>query len=155
MLRYLMLLSLVVWVGGIIFFAAGVAPVVFSVLPTHHLAGLVVNRSLGLLHWMGIASGVLFLITSVAYSGRSSAANPRNLLVLSMIVLTLVSMFVVTTKMSNLNASMGVIDDVQASDPRRVEFNQLHQWSTRLEVAVLVLGLAVLYLTGNAINQRP
>ena len=37
-LRFFMLLSLVVWLGGIIFFAFVVAPTVFSVLPTRHLA---------------------------------------------------------------------------------------------------------------------
>jgi hypothetical protein len=45
--RFLVLLSLVVWIGGIIFFPFGVAPPVFGVLPTHDLAGKVVNRSLG------------------------------------------------------------------------------------------------------------
>ncbi len=46
--RFLMLLSLVVWIGGIIFFAFVVAPTVFkpSILPTHQLAGNVVSRSL-------------------------------------------------------------------------------------------------------------
>ena len=40
---------------------------------------------------------------------------------------------------------MGEIDKVAASDARRVEFNALHQWSTRLEVVVLVLGLISIY----------
>jgi uncharacterized membrane protein len=44
-LRYLMLLSLIVWLGGLIFFSFVVAPTVFSVLPTRHLAGNVVSRS--------------------------------------------------------------------------------------------------------------
>jgi len=46
-LRFLMLLSLVVWLGGLIFFSFVVAPTLFSVLPTRHLAGSVVSRSLG------------------------------------------------------------------------------------------------------------
>ena len=50
--RFLMLLSLVVWIGGLIFFAFVLAPTVFAVLPTRQLAGNVVNRSLGILHWM-------------------------------------------------------------------------------------------------------
>ena len=49
-----MLLSLVVWIGGLIFFAFVLAPTVFAVLPTRQLAGNVVNRSLGILHWMAI-----------------------------------------------------------------------------------------------------
>ena len=43
-LRYLMLLSLVAWIGGLIFFAFVLAPTAFQVLPTTHLAGNVVGR---------------------------------------------------------------------------------------------------------------
>ncbi|HMH00548.1 MAG TPA: DUF4149 domain-containing protein, partial [Terriglobales bacterium] len=68
LLRYLMLLSLIVWLGGLIFFSFVVAPTVFSVLPTRHLAGSVVSRSLGALHWVGIVSGIVFLMTSMLYS---------------------------------------------------------------------------------------
>src|ERR1700682_2537847 len=69
-LRFLMLLSLVVWIGGVIFFAFVEAPTVFSpgLLPTRQLAGAIVGRSLGLLHFMAIASGIIFLISSMIYS---------------------------------------------------------------------------------------
>jgi uncharacterized membrane protein len=151
-LRFLMLLSLVVWIGGIIFFAAVVAPTVFSVLPTRHLAGQVVSRSLNALHWMGLCSGLVYLGSSIWYSRMESGfAHPfatRNVLVMLMIVLTLISVFVISSKMLSLRADIGVIDEVGQSDPRRVEFNALHRWSTRLEVGVLAIGIAVLYLTG-------
>ena len=64
-LRYLMLLTLIVWLGGLIFFAFVLAPTAFSVLPTRHLAGTVVGRTLGTLHWMGIFSGIIFLVSSI------------------------------------------------------------------------------------------
>src|SRR3954447_15534661 len=98
-LRFLMLLSLVIWIGGIIFFAAAVAPTVFNVLPTHDLAGKVVNRSLTILHWMGIISGIVFLIASMLYarldSGFTHPFAARNIFILLMIALTFISMFVV------------------------------------------------------------
>jgi uncharacterized membrane protein len=59
--RFFMLLSLVVWIGGIIFFAFVVAPAVFGILPTYDLAGKVVNGGLGALHWMGLISGIVVL----------------------------------------------------------------------------------------------
>jgi hypothetical protein len=40
-----------------------------------------------------------------------------------------------------------VIDSVAQDDPRRLEFNRLHVWSTRAEGTILILGLAVLFLT--------
>ncbi len=155
-LRFVMLLSLVVWIGGIIYFAAVVAPTVFSVLPTRHLAGQVVSRSLGALHWVGIVSGIVYLIASMWYSrldvGFLQPFTTRHVLVMLMIALTLISVFVISSKMLTLRADIGVIDDVSQNDPRRVEFNALHRWSTRLEVGVLAMGIAVLYLTGKALS---
>jgi len=149
-LRFFMLLSLVIWVGGIVYFAAVVAPTVFTVLPSRHLAGLVVNRSLTLLHWIGIVCGGVFITLSFLHAyyvyGIPQPAAARNLLVLAMLVLTLVSQMVVAPKMAALRADMGEIDNIAVTDARRVEFNHLHQWSTRLEVAVLLLGLAALFV---------
>ena len=70
-LRFLMLLSLICWIGGLVFFAFVLAPTAFSipaVLPNTHLAGNVVGRALGKLHWMAIVSGIVYLISSLLYS---------------------------------------------------------------------------------------
>lgn len=151
--RFLMLLSLVIWIGGLIFFAFVMAPALFNpaILPTRQLAGNVVSRTLGVLHWMGIICGVVFAITSMIDSRvMNGVAQPfavRNLLIYVMIILTLISVFGVAARMDDLKRQMVVIDNVPHDDPRRVEFNRLHVWSTRIEGTVLLLGLAVLYLT--------
>ncbi len=158
-LRYLMLLSLIVWLGGLIFFSFVVAPTAFSVLPSRHLAGSVVSRSLTALHWMGLVSGLLFLATSMLYSRLSSgSAHPlagRHLLIASMLVLTVISQFGISPKMAALRASLGEIDNVPASDAARVEFNTLHLWATRLEVGVFLLGLVLVYLTARYFEVSP
>jgi hypothetical protein len=150
-LRYLMLVSLIVWLGGIIFFASVVTRTAFSVLPTHHLAGDVVNRCLASLHWMGLVSGVVFLVSSAVYSrlehGSADALAWRHILICAMLMLTLISQFGISPRMSALRASMGDGEVVSATDPARVEFNMLHRWSTGLEGGVLLAGLVVLYLT--------
>jgi uncharacterized membrane protein len=155
-LRFFMLLALAIWIGGIIFFAAAVAPTVFKVLPTRHLAGAVVTRSLGILHWMGIVCAIVFLITSMlhSYSARGFAHPfaPRYLLVYIMLALTVISQFVVSAKMAALRAAMGEIDLVPIADARRIAFNQLHAWSTRLESGVLILGLVVLFLVARRLS---
>ena len=154
--RYLMLLSLVVWIGGLIFFAFVLAPTVFAVLPTRQLAGNVVNRSLGILHWMALTCGVVFAVTSMIDSrvvnGITEPFALRNLLIYAMIILTLVSVFGIASRMAVLRQQMGVIDEVAQDNPLRVEFNRLHVWSTRLEGAVLVLGLGLLYLTARRLS---
>ena len=153
-----MLLSLVVWIGGLIFFAFVVAPTVFnpSVLPTRQLAGNVVNRSLGILHWMAISCGVVFAVTSMIDSrvvnGVAEPFAARHLLVYLMIILTLVGMFAIASRMQVLRQQMGMIDEVPHDDARRVEFNRLHVWSTRIEGTVLLLGLALLFLTARRLS---
>jgi len=151
LLRFLMLMSLIVWLGGLIFFAFVLAPTVFSVLPTRHMAGSVVSSSLSRLHWMGIISGIVFLVSSMTYSRLTTgAAHPlaaRHVFVCLMLVLTLISQFGISPKMTALRASMGQIDNVAGNDPARLQFNALHVWSTRLEGGVLLLGLIVVYLT--------
>ena len=151
LLRFLMLMSLIVWLGGLIFFAFVLAPTVFSVLPTRHMAGSVVSSSLSRLHWMGIISGIVFLVSSMTCSRLTTwAAHPlaaRHVFVCLMLVLTLISQFGISPKMTALRASMGQIDNVAGNDPARLQFNALHVWSTRLEGGVLLLGLIVVYLT--------
>jgi uncharacterized membrane protein len=150
-LRALMLLALIVWIGGIIFFAFVLAPTVFAVLPTHELAGNVVNPSLSKLHWMGVVSGVVFLVCSLLYNraryAQFRAFSAAHVLVVIMLVLTLISQYAITPRMHALRSEMGVIDNVSASDGRRIEFNRLHEWSTRLEGGVFFLGLIVVVLT--------
>lgn len=154
LLRYLMLLSLVVWLGGLIFFSLVLAPTVFSVLPTRHLAGSVVTRSLTALHWIGIGSGLVFLAASMIHNrlmnGTAHPLAARHLLIVIMLALTLISQFGISPKMAELGASMGEIDRVAVDDPARVQFNMLHAWSTRLEGGVLLLGLVVTYLVARS-----
>ena len=157
-LRYLMLLSLVVWVGGGIFFASVLAPTAFQVLPNSHLAGNVVGRALGKLHWIAIVSGMVFLISSLVHSrlmhGTAHVFAMRNLLVCVMLALTLVSQFWIIPRMDTLRTSVGDFATVPLNNPERVQFDALHVWSTRVEGAVLLLGLVVVYMAGSAIGRR-
>ena len=157
-LRFLMLLAMVVWLGGLILFAFVVAPTVFSpgMLPTRYLAGEIVGRSLGALHWMGIVSGVIFLISSAIYNRRTvGSARPlagRHLLIALMLLLTLISQFAISPKMHALRAEAGVIDNIPLDSPLRMEFDRLHVWSEEFEEAVLLLGLGALFLTARALH---
>jgi uncharacterized membrane protein len=157
-LRFLMLLSLVVWIGGLIFFAFVLAPTAFQVLPNTHLAGNLVGRSLNKLHWIAIVSGILFLISSLLYSylaqGTAHMFAMRHILVCLMLALTLVSQFWIIPRMDTLRAQVGDFASVPLTDPVRVQFDALHVWSTRLEGAVLLLGMAVVYLTATIPGQR-
>ncbi len=150
-LRFFMMLSLIVWLGAILFFGAVLAPTAFRVLPTREMAGSVVAPSLAKLHWIGIVSGIVFAVTSMLHSRLSiGAAQPlaaRHVLIFVMITLTLISQFGISSRMNALRTEMSVIDKIPHDDPRRVQFDALHHWSTRAEMAVLAMGLLVLYLS--------
>jgi uncharacterized membrane protein len=157
-LRYLMLLSLVVWIGGLIFFAFVLAPTAFQVLPSTHLAGNVVGRALGKLHWIAIFSGIVFLISSLLYSriidGSAHIFAMRNVLICLMLALTLLSQFWIIPRMDTLRAQVSDFASVPIDSPMRVQFDTLHAWSTRVESVVLLLGLIAIYLTGSVLSQR-
>jgi uncharacterized membrane protein len=157
-LRFLMLLSLVVWLGGLIFFAFVLAPTVFSpgLLPSRQMAGSIVGRSLDRLHYMAIVSGTVFLIASMLYcrmaSGNARPLAARHVLIVLMLLLTVISQFAISPEMHAIRAEAGVIDDLPPDNPRRMEFDRLHVWSEKFEVAVLLLGLVALYVTAQALR---
>jgi hypothetical protein len=152
-LRFLMLLSLIVWLGGLIFFPV-VAQTAFTIVPSRHLAGMVVGRSLGTLHWMGMVSGIVFLASSLLFNklngGTTQVFAGRHILIVLMLALTLISQFGIIPRMDTLRASIGEIDSVPPDNPARMQFDALHVWSTRVESGVILLGLVVAYLTASA-----
>jgi hypothetical protein len=151
LVRFLQVFSLGTWVGSIIYFGAIVAPAAFTVLTTDQ-AGALVGLTLSRLHLLGIIAGVIYLV-STAVSGRSIAAlaRPAPLLVFLMIVLSLVLQFYVIGTMDALRAqmigSLGSVSATPASNPLRASFDRLHTLSVRLEMGVLLSGIAALVLT--------
>jgi hypothetical protein len=141
-----MLLALIVWIGGVIFFAFVLAPTLFSVLPTTKLAGDVVNATLTKLHWMGLISGVVFLICSLLYNWQKYIQlKPfalSHVFVVLMLAFTMLSQFGITPRMSELRSSPVMMDSVS-----RAEFDSLHAWSTFLEGGILLLGIGVVGFT--------
>lgn len=142
--RFLMLLSLVAWIGGIIFFAFVVAPALFTVIPSQHLAGLVVARSLIALHWIGIVSAIIFVVSATVASHGAA----KSLLVGIMLTLTLILQFGIVRRMETLRASVpnADISALPPKDSTRAQFDRLHAYSTKLEGSVLLLGLITIFL---------
>jgi uncharacterized protein DUF4149 len=154
-----MLLALAVWLGALVFFPF-VAATAFSALPTMHMAGLVVRGSLLKLHNMGFVCGAIFLVCSLICNrvllGRARVFAISHVLIVLMMALTAVSQFRIIPQMESLRVAAGEIDQLVPADPIRVQFDSLHVWSTRVEGAVLVLGIVLLYLTSKRLaTTRP
>ncbi len=158
--RVLRIITLALWVGGLVFFAFAVAPVAFHVLPTTHEAGTVVAGCLRILHWIGLVCGGLFLLASLTPATRSASRGLQITLLCSMLAITCVSQFVILPRMEvDRAAANGAIDSVAPDAPPRVDFDRLHHLSERLEGAVLLCGLVALALaaaqsTGSRFTER-
>jgi len=153
-----MLLALVIWIGGIIFLAFVEAPIAFTpgLLPTRHMAGSVVGHSLDRLHYMGIASGIIFVIASMVYRRMTvGSARPfalRHILIVLMVIFTMISEFAISPRMYALRTQAGVMDNLSLDDPIRREFDRLHVWSENFEKAVLLLGIVALFRTAQELR---
>ena len=159
-LRFLMLLTLIVWIGGIIFFAFVEAQALFSVLPSARMAGDVVSVSLTKLHWMGLISGVIFLICSVVYNWQKYVkARPFmavHILLGLMLVLTAYSQFGISPRMREIRAKIESMSNpsIPWDDKAFTEFSREHRLSTWIEGTILILGIGVVGLTTRRFEDR-
>jgi len=80
--------------------------------------------------------------------------RPVLLAIVVMLALTLFSQYWIIPHMDTLRATVSDFAAVPLNDPARVQFDTLHAWSTRVEGAVLVLGLVAVYLTASAFGKR-
>jgi hypothetical protein len=155
LIRTLILLSLIVWLGAEIFFPA-IAAITFGQLaPDTHAAGQIVGALLRIMHWMGLVCGVVLLaLLALAPAWgvfKSRSVLAPMVLVLLMVGLTAYSQFSIIPAMERDRAAAGgVIDAAPADNPARIDFNVLHGRSTNVEGAVLLLGIAVVALVAAA-----
>jgi uncharacterized membrane protein len=147
-LRFVQVFALGTWAGAIIYLSFVVAPAAFGVLQSRDQAGLMVGYSLARLHYMGMVAAVLYLVAGLALAQSVKAfVQPAMLGVALMFALTGISQTRVTPRLAELRTEMISVDATPKDNPLRVEFDRLHQTSVRIEVVVLVLGIASLFCT--------
>ncbi len=156
LLRTIEFLSLSLWLGGDALVSFVVAPGAFAILGNRDAAGMMVGYALARLHYAGIFLGVLFLIARLARTRDfASFTTAAALCVVLMVVLTAASQFTVSNRMATLKTQMVSVQNTPEKDPRRVEFNRLHHISVAYESAVLLLGLASMFLLVREVAARP
>lgn len=138
--RFLLIISLVVWVGSIVFFSFVVAPTVFSALAAQDVAGTIVGHSLGALHRIGLSCGVIFL--AATFLGTFKQSRMLRGLIGLMLLCTAFSQFRITPQMQQIRAAVGgPIQALPPKDAGRETFDRLHQTSVILEGVVLLAGV--------------
>lgn len=159
LLRTLLYLALIVWLGAEIFFPV-VAAITFSTLqPDTHTAGTIVGQLLRILHGIGLVSGLvslalLALAPSWSIYKPGSVLAPMVLLVL-MLGFTVYSQYGIIPAMERDRvAAGGSIGAADENNPSRIHFNRLHNRSEHVEEAILLLGLATVALVARAETAR-
>jgi hypothetical protein len=153
LLRYLYVVALVLWVGGLVVAGALVAPSVFGVLQAWNqsqgrvLAGQVFGEVLLRLTWLSYAMGGIMIITLTLH--RLLGARPlkygiRVGIMAMMLVMMMITGFYLIPEVDALQAQVsGPMSELPDTDPRRVEFNRLHGLSNILFSITAIGGLAL------------
>jgi hypothetical protein len=146
-LRFLQVIALGTWVGSIIYFIV-ITQGIFGVLQSRDQTGLMVAYSLGRLHYLGMVAAVLYLVAGLALAQSVRAfLQPAMIGVVLMLALTFVTQTRVMPRLAELRTEMVSVDSTPKDNPLRIEFDRLHQTSVRIEMAVLLVGIAALFCT--------
>ena len=154
-LRYLYILALVIWLGGIVVAGAIVAPSVFGVLQEWNpidgrvLAGRVFGEVLNRLHWLAYAMGSVMFVALTLHrllGARPEKYGIRASILVLMLLVTAYSGFLVTPRVAALQGEVnGPIAALPDDDTRKVEFNSLHRLANILLATSAFGGFALLW----------
>lgn len=151
------LLLLAIWLGAAVFFIA-VAQAAFSVVEQRELAGAVVNRTLAVLEYGGMAIAIILILTSLVGTARISAfwLWVERFLLLVLAAACAVGRFVIGFWLSSLRGQMGrPIDEVATDDPLRVQFNTVHEYSVWVLFAGMAAALIAFFIIANRKFTKP
>jgi uncharacterized membrane protein len=153
--RYVALLALVVWLGGMVLLGLVVAPTTFRVLQAQDpqtgrvLAGSLFGEMLRIFHY--IAYACAFVIFSSLMFMKLVGPPPhqffqRASLVVVMLALALYSGVPLTREIAQVQSQVsGPMNQLPKDDARRARFDRLHQTSTALMTINMALGLVLLF----------
>jgi uncharacterized membrane protein len=154
-LRYVYVLALVVWLGGMVILGAIVAPTTFDVLQANapvngrELAGAVFGTTLAHFHYVAYGAGSLMLLTLAAMrvlGPRPANVGLRSIITAVMLACALYSGMVVLRQIDAVQAEVaGLPSRLPANDERRIRFDALHTLSTRLMALNIAGALVLLY----------
>lgn len=155
LLRYLYVLALVLWLGGMVVAGGIAAPSIFSILETWNpvdgrvLAGRVFGEVLRRLYLLGYAmAGVMFVSLTLhrLLGARPIRYGVRAIILALMLAFTLVADYHVGPQVAAIQVQVsGPVSALPAEDPIRVEFNRLHGLANILLSLTVAGGLGLLF----------
>jgi hypothetical protein len=157
-LRYVGVVALTLWVGGLLVLGGIAAPSIFEVLAARQvpglsgdrvLAGAIFGEVLRRFHLLTYLCGVVLLATLVV----RGVLGPRPILFamrlaigFAMLIASAYSGLIVSAQIARAQAEIGVApSSLPEDDPRRAAFGRLHAMSTGLELVPVLGGLFLLF----------
>jgi uncharacterized membrane protein len=154
-LRFVCLLALTIWVGGLLVLGAIAAPSIFDVMDARQvadgrlLAGAVFGEILRRFHLLSYGCGAVVLgalLARAVLGPRPMRFAFRAALAAVMLGASAYSGIVVSSRIVDAQARIGAVapSSLPATDPRRVEFGRLHAASAALQLVPILGGLVLL-----------
>lgn len=144
--KFIHLVTLVIWFGGMFNFSFITAPSIFKILPKED-AGDVVGDIFPKYYFIGYVSSLVLFYTLYQIGGeylRSKIVISSLLLIGMMTCLTFYSGLVIGSKVRNIKTKVRETTDVAKKEELEVSFKRIHSVSMLLNVSVI--GLSVVYL---------
>jgi hypothetical protein len=154
-LRYVYLIALVIWLGGMVVLGAIVAPATFQVLQAsapdigRTLAGELFGVVLSRFQYVTYTAGAILFVTLAVMAllgPRPGGFAIRMAIIAVMLAVALYTGVSVLGEIDGIQRAVGTLPStLAAGDSRRLRFDHLHQLSTWLMTFNMVGALALLY----------
>ncbi|PWT82611.1 MAG: hypothetical protein C5B44_01880 [Acidobacteria bacterium] len=143
------------WLGAATLFSFVVAPSLFSVLRqfqlanANEIAGTIVTRILSIVNVSGFFLSLVLIGLTLIIAGNVGRSYLVQLaLFLAMAIATSVGHWLIAARMRAIRAALELpIDQIAATDPRRIMFANLHRYSvTALGIAMLAAIVSIVLI---------
>jgi uncharacterized membrane protein len=146
LLRYVLLLAVVVWIGGIVFFSFIASPSVFKLLP-RELAGQVVGDIFPKYHLLGYTSCVVALgcLLGLRQLGTTQAVGTAAIILALMGTAQVTMGMVIGPQVTAARDAAKAAPAGSEKDRLEKKFRRLHAVSMIFNLLLLILGLILIY----------
>jgi hypothetical protein len=156
----LVYLSIVLWLGGIIFFGFGVASQIFKLSPSRDIAGMLNRAFLQRLNIIEFVSSVLLVGGIILYNFRFKTFFYKAPLFLAVICITILCIYslIITPQMNDLLVKIPSFENL-SDTALKAQFNTYHtMYSTLVRINLSLLFIifiwqTLVYAAGESLKQ--
>jgi uncharacterized protein DUF4149 len=150
---FVYLLALVCWLGGMVFFTAIIAPVVFTQLPIAE-AGKFVAGIFPRYYILGYVAGPIGVVLAIYFAVERPPHLWWSLSAVALGVALGLTIYAGAIVRPQVDAVRTVAEEQNPDPARRAEFDRLHRLSVLLNGGVMLLNLSALLTTAIALTPN-